>query len=104
MYQHASLLEILHSGLVTAEEDDAGTGAPQALVRRRRHDVSVLEGTRDHAGSRQATEVRNVGKKVGVHLHWKIWNMIITMSNVLKKMSSVNIHLVRNLTESCKVE
>ena len=101
MCQNASLLEVLHSGLVAAEEDDAGAGAPQALVRRRRHDVGVLEGARDHAGCRQATEVRNVGKEVGVHLHW---NMIITMSNVFKKLSSVNIYLVRNLTESCKVE
>ena len=69
MCQNASLLEVLHSGLVAAEEDDAGPCTSQALVRRRRHDVGVLEGARDNAGSRQATEVRNVGKEVGVHLH-----------------------------------
>ena len=68
MHQNASLLKVLHPRLAAAEKDDAGTGTPQAPVRRRRHYVGVLEGARDYAGSRQATEVRNVGKEVGVHL------------------------------------
>ena len=70
----ASLLEILHSGLVAAEEDDAGSGAPQTLVRRRRHDVRVFEGARDHAGSRQAAEVGDVGQEIGVHLNCEFIN------------------------------
>ena len=87
MYQHASLLEVLHSGLVAAEEDDAGAGAPQAFVRRRSHDVGVLEGARNHAGCRQATEVRNVGKEVGVHLEHDYHNVECVQEVVERKYS-----------------
>lgn len=59
-----ALLEVLRFVRIPLEEDEAGTGATERLVRRGRDDVAVLEGVRELASGDETARVCDIGHEV----------------------------------------